>query len=466
MMSDKISEKIIAAIGKANAGSGAKIADWRLVANHVARQEQYFVREKIEQTRVVDEMQYSLTVYVDAESKGEKVRGEATVTIQPSFGDAEIEQKVRQAAFAASKSRNPWFALPGPAEAKVELPRSGFDSLKETSRMSHVRDALYMPETEFASAGRQGAPTESPDKAPPTHPRINALELFISRETKDFQNSKGQRFSSTAWRGYSEFVVEAGSDKGPVELFDDIEFSDPELARLSAATRARLIQVRDRAVAIPLPAMKEIPVILSGKEAEEVFSWFFGNSTTSMVFAKASAFELGMNVQKAEDGANVEDPFDMWAEPFLQGLPASSAFDPDGFPLERTQIIEAGILKNLIGPVRHADWLKVPRKGNFAQFSVSPGTMSAAEMKAEPYLAPVMFSDFRLDGVTGDFGAEMRLAYYFDGKKRIPVTGGSISGSLSQLRSTMRRSAERTTGTRSLCPQALLLRGVSVTSME
>ena len=68
-----------------------------------------------------------------------------------------------------------------------------------------------------------------------------------------------------------------------------------------------------------------------------------------------------------------------------------------------------------------------------------------------------MFSDFRLDPVTGDFGAEMRLAYWFDGERRRPVTGGSISGSVTELRSTMKRSFER----RSRHPLALPQSGCS-----
>jgi PmbA protein len=77
-----------------------------------------------------------------------------------------------------------------------------------------------------------------------------------------------------------------------------------------------------------------------------------------------------------------------------------------------------------------------------------------------------MFSDFRLDGVTGDFGAEIRLAYWFDGEKKIPVTGGSISGSVQEFKATMHRSSERSLGARSLCPTAVLLAGLRVTGVE
>jgi len=451
-------DTIIAAIGKINSGKGPKVADWRLIGTEISRGERYFIKTGTELSRTVEETRYSLTVYVDAEVSGKKVRGDATVTIQPSHGEAEIEAKILQAVFAASKSKNAWFDLPGPSAPKVVLPASGFDGLDGQDRMKSVRDALYAPEAEIAAAAAAGEPHATAGLL-----RVNALEIFLSREDKVFSNSKGQEFRTSAWRGYSEFVVEADSRKGMVELFDDIEFSDPDAGRLSEATRSRLVQVRDRALAASMGALKDLPVILSGREAEEVFAWFFGNSTTSAIFTKSSSFVQGANVQQAEGSEKVEDPLDLWAEPFIQGLPASSAFDADGFPLERCAVIEGGYLKTLVGAIRYADWLGVERKGSFPLFSVSPGSMSMADMLAKPHLAPVMFSDFRLDSVTGDFGAEIRLAYWFDGKKRVPVTGGSISGSVSELRSTMRRSSERALASRSLCPKALLLKSVSIT---
>jgi PmbA protein len=38
-----------------------------------------------------------------------------------------------------------------------------------------------------------------------------------------------------------------------------------------------------------------------------------------------------------------------------------------------------------------------------------------------------------VDETTGDFGGEIRLGWYFDGSKRIPVTGGSVTGNLKSL---------------------------------
>ncbi|MCE5257378.1 MAG: hypothetical protein LLF89_11115 [Spirochaetaceae bacterium] len=454
---DTMKNTILAAIEAFNSENGSnggvKIADWRLVETVISREERYFIHEAMEQARSVDTASYSLAVYVDSETDGRKFRGDATVSIQPSCSPEDVAAKVRQAAFAASKSKNPWFELPGAAAAKVELPRSGFEALSDATRAATVRDALYAPEKSAASALLSPASPVS---------RINALELFLTHERKSFQNSRGAAFTSQGWHGYSEFVLEAKAAGGPVELFDDIAFSDLDVQRLSAATGTRLEQVRDRAVATPLPDLKDIPVILRGKEAEDFFGWFFFGATTSAVFSKASAFELGANVQRSGDGEAVADPLDLWAEPILQGIPESDAFDPDGYPLERALVIEQGVLKALVGSVRHADWLGQPRKGSFQLFSVSPGRTSLAAMHAEPYLEPVMFSDFRLDNVTGSFGAEIRLAYYFDGEKRIPVTGGSISGSVPELRASMLRSKERAIMTRALCPVAIKLKGISI----
>ncbi|MEW6548495.1 MAG: metallopeptidase TldD-related protein [Spirochaetota bacterium] len=436
-------EKIIAAL------DAAKVSGWRLVRSSVSREERYYVRNALEQARSVDEEKYLLTVYMDSESEGRKYRGEASVTLPPSLTEAEIKEKIGQAAKAASKSRNPHFELPGPMEAKTALPASGFTALGPRSRIEIPRSALFAPEMDIAPAAR-----------------LNSLELFISREEKEFLNSQGQAFASSGWKGYSEFVVEADSPAGIVELFDDLEFSEPEAIRLAHATGDRLSQVADRTRAKPLPKTGPLPVILRGKEAEEIFGWFFDSATTSMVFMKASTFSVGSNVQLPAEGGppSPRDPLEIWAEPFIPGLAGSAAFDPDGYPLERRRVVGKGILETLTGSIRHADWLGVPRTGSYNLFSVAPGSMSLEEMRSRPHLEPLLFSDFRLDTVTGDFGAEIRLAYLYDGKERFPVTGGSISGSVAELRASMVRSSERALATRSLCPSAVMLEGASITS--
>jgi len=511
------------------------IADWRLVERSIQRQERYYIVDRAEQARSVDEVFYSLTLYVDsiddvshpsacsnetatdeasansahgsekvdASEAPQKFRGEATITIFPSYTLDDCVARIRQAVFAASKSHNPWLSLPAPSPLYVQVPPSGFEALSFKDQVESVRSALYSVSVPINEP--MTAPLAESLAAPKNcKSRINSLELFISKEQRRLLNSQGIDYSRTILRGYSEFVVEANSPakipsnnpaesstdssayspNSTVELFDDIEFSEPDPVRLKQSISNRLIQVSDRALARPMPKLSGIPLILRGKEAEEIFAWFFENSRTETIYSKASPFRPGANVQGGNENIEGEskgacsefnssqlietetkkvlEPLDLWAEPFISELPASAAFDSDGFPLERTLVIENGILKTLIGSVRHADWLRVPRKGAFSLFSVPSGSMSLEEMHAVPYIEPVMFSDFRLDSMTGDFGAEVRLAYYYDGKNVIPVTAGSISSSMSTMRTTMRRSKEIATMSRSACPIAVMLQGAII----
>jgi hypothetical protein len=447
-------ERIVPALHRAENRSGIVAADWRLVSEQSFAQERYYVKRDVEIAREVEEQRYALTLYVDHVEGEKKFRGEASISLQPSHSDAEIEARIGQGLFAASLSKNPWFELPGPAKPKVSIPVSDFASMEESARMDACAQAFYSPEGRELVAGGPSAAGQ---------PRINCLELFVTKTRKSFENSRGAAFDIEGWKGYSEFIVDTDSSQGKVELFDDLSFSDPDAERLAAATGSRLAQVRDRALAIPTPALNGLPLILGGREAEEIFGWFFDNASTSAIFMKASPFSVGANIQEDGSRTKIADPLDIFAEALIPGLPASSSFDPDGFPLEQVPVVEKGILTRLVGGLRYADWLGEPRRGAYSLFSVSPGIMSLAEMRAQPHLEAAVFSDFRLESATGDFGGEIRLAYWFDGKTRRPVTGGSISGSVAELRSTMLRSKERGLAARSLCPKAVLLKGVSIT---
>lgn len=433
------------------------VSDWRLVRTRASGNERYYVGDRLEQARATDTDECRLTVYVDSEdAAGTRLRGEATVTIRPTDAPEEIPAIVARAAHAASKSKNPWFELPGKAAALVAPASSAFDEGDIGSHIATCRDALYSPARKDArgDAGAAGAPAS----------RINSLELFLKRERTGFINSRGQVIDEDSWKGFTELVVESVGGGVDVELFDELSFSEPDPARLEAVTAARLAQVRDRAIAKPLPDLNGLPVLLVGKEAEAMFGWFFDNSLVQAIYTKASSFGAGIDVQSPEGKGAASEPLDIRAEAFLAGMPQSAAFDADGFPLEPVDVIRGGILKTLTGSVRYADWLGVPRKGAFPLFSVSPGRASLAQLREKPCLEPVMFSDFQMDPVTGAFGGEIRLAYWNDGTGRIPVSGGSITGTVARSRLTMLRSRERALGDRSFCPAGLLLENVTVTS--
>ena len=70
------------------------------------------------------------------------------------------------------------------------------------------------------------------------------------------------------------------------------------------------------------------------------------------------------------------------------------------------------------------------------------------------------------DTLTGDFGGEIRLAYHFDGKTVIPVTGVSISGNIKNLHKEMYLSSEIQQANNFRDPKTIKVLNVSVTGVK
>jgi len=63
----------------------------------------------------------------------------------------------------------------------------------------------------------------------------------------------------------------------------------------------------------------------------------------------------------------------------------------------------------------------------------------------------------QMDRLSGLVGGEVRLGYYFDGEKEIPVTGFTFTGNLHELKGLMEYSKEEVTYARYHGPKYILL---------
>ena len=124
-------------------------------------------------------------------------------------------------------------------------------------------------------------------------------------------------------------------------------------------------------------------------------------------------------------------------------LHASNPYSSEGIPMKDLTLLKEGELKAIHGNARFAYYLGVEPTGIYSAVKLNNGTKAFEEMKKEPYLYVVSFSDFSMDSLSGYFGGEIRLAYLFDGEKVTPVTGGSVSGNLLELQKDMAFSTER-----------------------
>ena len=146
----------------------------------------------------------------------------------------------------------------------------------------------------------------------------------------------------------------------------------------------------------------------------------------------------------------------------ITGCVASALFDGDGTELIDTKVIDGGKVCSYFGSHRFAQYLKKAATGALSCIEVDRGTLSDEYLASAPYFECVSMSGLQVDIFNDYIGGEVRLAYYFDGEKKIPVTGISISGKLSDALNSVRLSScSKQTG-RYLGPKYALFEGVEI----
>ena len=87
---------------------------------------------------------------------------------------------------------------------------------------------------------------------------------------------------------------------------------------------------------------------------------------------------------------------------------------------------------------------------------------SQEEIAKEPYFECVSLSGLPLDLYNDYIGGEIRLAYYHDGEKKVPVTGISMSGKLSEVLNTLRLAEKVAQKDNYQGPEKALLKNISI----
>lgn len=422
-------------------GRNAEMADWRIVESRRRGWERYYIGRAVECAREVETTEYRVTVYADGTRDGQAVRGDSIFRAHPTMDLSELEAAIGRALFAASRVANKPYDLPLPASTRAAMPVCSFEGGDPSGLVERVRAELYRED------GAGGA-------------TVNSLELFLSRVETRIVNSRGVDASWVSWKGFSEYVVNAPSPSGEVELYGSVKFGDFDAGKLSRAVGSRLAQARDRSRAEPTPDARSLPILFSEDNAGALFGYFFANCSAQRAYQKLTPFKPGASAQ----GETVTgDRVTLHAEAALRGHPDSSPFDDDGVPIDRFTCVEDGVVGGFFGPSRYCGYLGIPASGDYRVFSVDGGRETESALRALPHFEPVVFSDFFVDAATGDFGGEVRLGYLFDGTTRIPVTGGSVTGSMLDARGSLRFSGERIPGGAGIHPAVVLVAKASVT---
>lgn len=413
-----------------------KDIEYKLTVRKTLCAESFYVKKKLEMNRAVDVTHTFLTVYKVFEENGVKFRGSAVGKIHATATEKEIKQTIEQLTFAASFVKNRWYPLAPPAKTKTEITKINGETLFTT--LEKLRETVFSQDNH-----KNGF--------------LSFSEYFVKRHEIRIINSLGLDVSYTVNEIYSETAVTWKEEK-EVEVFGSFVLS-PESADTIGDRVKRLFEVAEKKPkAAPTSAFSG-NVLLGGEALSTFFGYYTANANAMMVFVKQSQFKCGESVQ----GENITgDKISITLDPALPGSAYSAPFDADGVRLEKTEIMKDGKLLCYHGNLMGSEYLGIPATGNIRNLVVSGGTHTEKELKTEPYLEIIALSDFQVSPASGDFGSEIRLAYYFDGKTVLPVTGGSISGNINDVQETIKMTKEAAQFNEFAGPKLISLKNVTV----
>lgn len=407
---------------------------WKILDKNVESKELFFIRKDLDMNRSKKVHTYAITIYKIFDEEGKRYTGSASVNVSSAMNEDQISSILEKGVLSASFVKNPYYPMVEPSKKVQPEFKSQFDTQDLLPFMSGFRDSIFKNDN-FDKGG------------------VNSTEFFINKYNLRLITSTGIDVHYKKFKGEIELVTDWNENDESVELYNMFSFSDycPDLIEENA--KIQIENSRDRALALQAKELKKINVILSTDAVKDMMDFYVNQSSALAVYEQISKAKIGEVFQ----GKSVKgDLLNIKLNPFMVNSPDSSPYDDDGFPLSEQTIYEKGIVKKFHGSLQHTSYLNVEPTGRIHNVEVEGGAQSYEDFKREPYVEILNFSNFLMNHMTGDFGGEIRLARYFDGKKIVPITGASISENLFKVHNDFSLSKEVTQRDNYIGPKALM----------
>lgn len=417
-----------------------KVSAYKILENKISSEEMFFIKKDLDMTRSKEVHSFKVTVYKDFEEDNKKYRGASTFDIHPTMGEKDIIEIIKDNYFAAGFVKNKYFNLPQRSKKKsIDIIVSEFSKMNLIDWMQRLSEALYK-EDNMENGG------------------INSAEIFLSKVYKRIINSEGIDVNFETYNGMIEFITFWKAEE-EIELYKMLNFSDFDPKYIEDSVKEMLLLSKERSEARSMVSSGKYKVILKDDAVKEVLKYYTYNSNAEAVYNEISDLKVGGVVQ----GKNVTgDLVSLSLDPNLENSIYSAPYDDDGVTLEKVNIYDKGILNKYHGDFRHSFYLKTESTGNIKNVVFGGGSKCIEDMKKDPYLELVSFSDFQLDILTGDFGGEIRLGFLFDGQNKVTFTGGSVAGNIKNVQNKMCLSKELQKSDGFVGPEAIEMFDVTV----
>jgi len=411
------------------------IDGYRVTEKATVSYELFFVHRKLETVRATDTVDTAVTVYVDHDGK----RGDSSFEVYRSMTEADIRAKIETAAARARLVDNAPYELPEGGELNAALP-TNMDGEDVKALATRIADAVY-----------------AADNIPGGS--INALEIFIYKDTVRVRNSRGVDKTQTTHRVMIEAIPTFTEGGESVELYEDHRFTTFDAEKVTAEIAEKMREVRDRAAAQKPQTPMRVNVVLRPKEIYGLVSNLAHDLNYAMVYSHGNLHKIGDDLQEGGSG----DKLTVTLRGVIEGSELSGYFDSDGTELTDTCVIKDGKTAAYFGASRYGQYIGVERpSGNLRCGEVEAGTLTDEEIASAPYIECASLSGLQLDLYNDYIGGEIRLAYYFDGKQTVPVTGISMSGKLSEVLAGMRLAKKTTISGQYKGPEKLLMKDIAI----
>ena len=395
----------------------ARIKAWQM--GHVRRAgfQTYLVKTQPEADRRTAGEIVAATVFV---ANGDRV-GSAGMTLVPG-DEGSVARRVDEAVFMAGLGGDQPWNLPTAAEMpKVDA----FDPALAGERTRETSKALAEAWRAEAAAQRDVRPS--------------SMELFCSEEWTTIENSVGltANWSSTRVSLLTLMLADGGK---PSERYSWDERRRVADLDVRGIVRRVSEEARDLTRAV-VPPSGQYPVIIDAEEIAALLGPVQQHSSGDSLHQKSSRFELGKPLPIEAKGG---EPFTVFSNAVAPYGLASYAFDGNGVPGRRVEIVKDGVFAGAWATKQQADYLNIAPTGAFSNWELPAGKTSLAELTAGdgPVLYVRNFSWLTPDAARGNFGSEVRVGYLYEKGVRKPIKGGTVSGNVFAALGTARYSKE------------------------
>ena len=392
-----------------------KISGWKIARSENETNQLFGVHEKIETARVAKSENTSVTVYVDHDGK----TGSSTFSVYASDDENDLKAKTEKAAARALLI----------FDEQYTLPEKGLLKFGNAS----VEDGFAQAEKAYFAV------MKAVDRMRGEGCAVNAVEIFVNRKSVRILNSNGLDKESAGGEIMIECIPTCNGKEQSVELYRALHYEKIDEKLIENDVYAALCDVKARLDAQKPLKIEACPVIFRAQEIKELFENLIGDADYSTVYSHGNLYSVGDDIRKNAVAGDIT----VTLKGEIAGCTESRKFDGDGTEYKDVTVIKSGVVAANYGGHRFAGYLGKQPTGANPCMEIAAGNLSKESILSGDRLEIASMSGLQVDLYNDYIGGEVRLAYLTADGKTQPVTGISISGSLSAVLGTVEFSSDR-----------------------